>query len=380
MAVYKQTGSKNWWYKFHWNGELIRESTKQTNKRVAETMEAARRTALAKGEVGIRERKPVPTLKAFTPRFEETVETVCAEKPGTVKFYKAKMRQLLADDMLAKLRLDHIDEDSINGYVQRRTKKISRRKQTLSPASVNRELATLRRLLRLAHEWRIIEKVPRIRLLRGERNREFVLNHAHEVAYLNATVGDIHDVSLLILDTGLRMGEALSLNWSNIRLEPANGAQYGFLTVGARHSKNSKSRNVPLTVRVLEMLKERGRSGVDGLVFHREDGTRLCQTWLNEQQRKIRDLLSLPEEFVPHSLRHTFGTRLGEAGADAFTIMKLMGHSTITVSQRYVHPSPEAMDNAVSRMEAWNRLRLHGVGTNLDTVNGLESKENTQAI
>jgi hypothetical protein len=56
MAVYKQPKSKYWWYKFTWNGEPIRESTKQTNKRVAETMEAARRTALAKGEVGIRDR------------------------------------------------------------------------------------------------------------------------------------------------------------------------------------------------------------------------------------------------------------------------------------------------------------------------------------
>ena len=68
MAVYKQRKSKYWWYKFTWNGELIRESTKQTNKRVAEQMEAAHRTALAKGEVGIRERKPVTTLAGFAPR------------------------------------------------------------------------------------------------------------------------------------------------------------------------------------------------------------------------------------------------------------------------------------------------------------------------
>jgi integrase len=56
----------------------------------------------------------------------------------------------------------------------------------------------------------------------------------------------------------------------------------------------------------------------------------------------------MPADFVLHSFRHTFGTRLGETGADAFTIMRLMGHSTVTVSLRYVHPSPEAMENAVS--------------------------------
>jgi len=53
-------------------------------------------------------------------------------------------------------------------------------------------------------------------------------------------------------------------------------------------------------------------------------------------------------------LRHTFGTRLGESGGDAFTIMCMMGHSTVTVSQRYVHPSPEAVELAFERLTAMN--------------------------
>src|SRR6516225_8760747 len=65
MGVYKQKGSNRWWYKFNWNGTAIRKSTKQTNKRVAEQMEAAHKAALAKGEVGIRERKEVPTIAEF---------------------------------------------------------------------------------------------------------------------------------------------------------------------------------------------------------------------------------------------------------------------------------------------------------------------------
>jgi hypothetical protein len=65
MAVYKPRKSKYWWYKFVWNGEPIRESTKQTNKRVAEQIEAARKTQLAKGEVGIKHRKLAPTLTGF---------------------------------------------------------------------------------------------------------------------------------------------------------------------------------------------------------------------------------------------------------------------------------------------------------------------------
>ena len=55
-----------------------------------------------------------------------------------------------------------------------------------------------------------------------------------------------------------------------------------------------------------------------------------------------------------HSLRHTMLTRIGEAGVDAFTIMKIAGHSSITVSQRDVHPSTESLAPAFERLEALN--------------------------
>jgi len=58
--------------------------------------------------------------------------------------------------------------------------------------------------------------------------------------------------------------------------------------------------------------------------------------------------------FVLHSLRHTYGTRLGEGGADALSIMGLRGHSSVTVRPRYVHPTPEALEKAVERLEALN--------------------------
>ena len=68
-------------------------------------------------------------------------------------------------------------------------------------------------------------------------------------------------------------------------------------------------------------------------------------------------------EFVLHGLRHTFLTRLGEAGTDAFTIMRLAGHSSVTVSQRYVHPTLDSCETAFERLEAFNgraNERLHG--------------------
>jgi site-specific recombinase XerD len=90
--------------------------------------------------------------------------------------------------------------------------------------------------------------------------------------------------------------------------------------------------------------------GRKGIVFRSAAGEPLYHTWLDQQHAEVRKNLGFAADFVLHSLRHTFGTRLGETGADAFVIMKLMGHSTITVSQKYVHPSTEAMRLAIERM------------------------------
>src|SRR5229473_8201793 len=77
-----------YWYKFMWQGELIRESTKQGSDKVARQMEAAHRTALAKGEVGIREKKRAPTLKEFLKQdFQNYVETRHATKLLTLRYY-----------------------------------------------------------------------------------------------------------------------------------------------------------------------------------------------------------------------------------------------------------------------------------------------------
>jgi integrase len=57
---------------------------------------------------------------------------------------------------------------------------------------------------------------------------------------------------------------------------------------------------------------------------------------------------------VLHGLRHTFLTRLGASGVDAFTLMKIAGHSTVAIFQRYVHPTPETMEAAFERLQKMN--------------------------
>ena len=63
---------------------------------------------------------------------------------------------------------------------------ITWRRRSVSATSVNRELASLRRLLNAAKEWKVIKAVPKIKLLSGERQRDFVLSHQEEQPYLEA--------------------------------------------------------------------------------------------------------------------------------------------------------------------------------------------------
>jgi site-specific recombinase XerD len=73
---------------------------------------------------------------------------------------------------------------------------------------------------------------------------------------------------------------------------------------------------------------------------------------LDHQHEEARDdTLTWSKEFVVHSLRHTMLSGLGETGADAFTIVKIAAHSSVTVSERYVHPTPEGMEHAFERQD-----------------------------
>jgi integrase len=374
MAIYKR--GETYWFKFIFKGRYVRESTHQGNPNEARNIESARRTQLAKGEVGLIDKPAVPTLKEFAPRFEKAIENACKDKPATVVFYKEKLRRLLGFAPLASRRLDEIDEEFVENLKSQRTGQISRYGRPVSIASVNRELATLRRLLRLAHEWKVLGRVPRIRLFRGEVGREFVLSYSLEELYLHMAPQPLKDVAMLILDTGARPGEIAALEWRHVHLRPAAGAKLGYIEIVRGKSVKAK-RNLSLTERAVTMLRARRTLDAKSkLVFPARSGAPrpVAVTSLDHDHDVFRAVLGLPPDFVIHSLRHTMLTRLGESGADAFTIMRIAGHSNVTTSQRYVHPSPESLERAFERMAALNDARRQEQAKAPGTKSGTDAK------
>jgi hypothetical protein len=165
--IYKR--GKIYWYKFMWNGQRVRESTRQGNDKVARQMESAHRTSLAKGEVGIRERKPAPILLDFIEKRFEPWAKARFEKssPKTWRdYYRVGLLAIKNHKPLAGATLDSITSETVAGFAAHR------QSSGLQVSTVNSSLQVLRRTLRLAVEWGTVESAPAVKMLPGERHRE----------------------------------------------------------------------------------------------------------------------------------------------------------------------------------------------------------------
>jgi len=353
MSLYKR--GKVWWSRIVRGGKVAVRSTKKTSRNDAVKVESIWIAEIENSGGVLPEKKRAVYLQAFfEDQFYPYLENnVAAERTRT--FYKESAKPLLfgtrATDEnpnsttgLGSMLLTSITSSVIEAWVQQRSREVG-------PASVNSSLKTLRRALRLAVEWGILTKAPKIKLVKGERQREFVITEellgrmlAHEkcTAFLK-------DLLPFLIDTGLRISEALALTWSHVGLEPKPGASKGWVYVEKGKSKFAR-RYVPLTERAHNILTERNKS-LFQWVWPSEDGEQLSRHWPSEQFRILRDAMELPDDCVVHSCRHTFCTRLGEAGVDPFTIQKLAGHSSIVISSRYVHPTSSVIETAINKMQ-----------------------------
>jgi integrase len=133
-------------------------------------------------------------------------------------------------------------------------------------------------------------------------------------------------------------------------------AELGYIAIRKGKSPKAK-RDLSLPARAAGMLKARKDAVKSPWVFPGESpDSPLLTTSLGHQHDDVRTALKLPHHFVVHSLRHTMLTRLGEAGADAFTIMRIAVHRSVTTSQRYVHATPEGMERAFDRLQKLNAV------------------------
>jgi len=377
MSVYKRGGV--WWYRFRWNNEEVRESSKQTNKRVAEQMQNAHKTALAKGEVGIREKAKVPTLKEFAENeFRPFVAQRCADKPRTLAYYEGGIQSLLEFPALANATLDAIRQEQISSFIAKL------RESGYAVSSTNRKLEVLRRMFKLAEEWeRVAKRLPVVRMLPGEQRRERVLSNDEEAKYIAASVqvgsrileahnralagiratqrGEtpctprdpflLHHVAIMLMDCALRPEECHRLRWDEI----SEG------TLRIAHGKTANARRViPLPERAAAILDmRRAAFGDSEWVFPAPTKSGHIDRCTIQKQHKAACQLAEVEYFVPYTFRHSCLTRWAEV-MDPYTLAYLAGHSDFSTTRRYVHPQAESVLEAMRKAQSARGTHKNG--------------------
>jgi integrase len=337
MSLYRRKGSRFWWSDLQIDGKRHHFTTRTANKNTARSIEAAKRTELVKGLAGLTS----PTLNSFSTRFINAMVPRVSKQ--TLKFYFSHLQPLADFEPLFESRLDRIDASLIEEFVQWRRKQKGRGAKTVSTVTINHNLRTLRRALHLAAEWGVIAKAPKITLLGGEHQREYVLSD-EAVKDFEKEESLIGKLVPFLVDTGLRRAEACALTWEAVHL-PLHSIEV--LKGKTKYSR----RRIPLTKRAERILTELKATAKTEYVFTIRQTVHITGNWLSHTFLRVRRRLKLPNTCVLHSTRHTFCTRLGERGADAFAIQRLAGHSSIVISQRYVHPAAAKLDAAIALLE-----------------------------
>jgi integrase len=231
------------------------------------------------------------------------------------------------------------------------------RRKHVAPATVNRELAFLRRVFNAAIASRLVDSNPVLSRRKGgaftkENNQRIRQLALEEEASLAREIPDPVDWAKVVvaLHTGLRRGEQFRLRWSE-HVDFTTGI------VTFADSKSGEPRHVPMNDTVRALLRALPSRLKSPWVFPSETG----ETPLDAQNFVNRVFLPALRrakigDFHWHDLRHTFASRLVMAGVDLRTVQELLGHKTLVMTLRYAHLSPEHQLEAVQRLNRPNSV------------------------
>jgi integrase len=215
-----------------------------------------------------------------------------------------------------------------------------KRKEKLKIASVNRELAMLKSMLFRAVEWKHLKESPAkgVKLLKGATKRLRYLMPDELQRLISNCVDYLKPIVIVLVHTGMRKGEALSLRWDQVDFDK------GIITL--TDTKNNECRYVPMDQSVKTTL-----GGIERKTEYVFTGKK--QTAFVSIQRSFHNALeeSKIEDFTVHDLRHTFASTLVMNGTDLNTVRELLGHKDMKMTLRYAHLAPDHKMRAVNILD-----------------------------
>ena len=355
MAIYKRHKGRRlkrsdrdwdkgtWWIEFSLRGNYVHESIPGARTQAqAERAENKRREEIYEGKYN-------PVKKLFSEFVDETfLPWSMANKRS---YREDEMRCVPLKDFFGEKHLRDIKPMMIERFKRERLATPTmhdkpERPKPRSPASVNRDLACLSKILSMAFDNELIDSNPmrRVRLLKENGSRERFITVDEEVklfAKLTGRRDHIRSVVTVALNTGMRRGEILDLQWEHVNFIAR--------TIFIARSKTGKTRTIPMNDIVFEELKTlKQDAGTRDFVFS------VSKTGVNIDSIKTgwRNACAAAGlvDLRFHDTRHTFATRLRANGVHEWDIRDLLGHTTTRMTSVYTHQTPANLRQAVTTL------------------------------
>lgn len=337
MGIYRR--GNVWWIDYYDQNRMrVQESSYSSNRRVAQDLLSVRESEVLRGVF----KRPVKiSFGDFSQKYME--------------YAKGNKRSWLRDEQMLKhlhgyfgtqRDLSEITPVDIEGYKLKRRAKVS-------GATVNRELALLKRMFNLAINWDFffdLNPVRKVKFFKEFNTGARIISSEEEEKLIRNAAPFMQDLIQFGLNTGLRIGEIFSLRWSSVDMHK------GILNILAQ--KTGKTRVVPLNTKARRVLETWAMGKKNDFVFYNHE------TGKPFVDLKTGFALACRKTGITdvswHTLRHTFASRLLDRGVDIVTVQQLLGHSTVTVTMRYTHTNLDSKRAAVAK--------LVNFGDNLVTV------------
>jgi integrase len=355
MAIYKRHRGRRlkrsdrdwdkgtWWIEFSLRGNYVHESIPGARTQAqAERAESKRREEIYEGKYD-------PGKKLFS---EFVDEIFLPWSTANKRSYREDdQRSVTLKAFFGEKHLRDIKPMMIEKFKRERLATPTKhdtedRPRPRTPASVNRDLACLSKILSMAFDNELIDSNPmrRVRLLKENGSRERFITADEEVklfAKLTGRRDHIRSVVTVALNTGMRRGEILDLQWEHVNFIAR--------TIFIARSKTGKTRTIPMNDIVFEELKAlKQDAGTRDFVFS------VSKTGVNIDSIKTgwRNACAAAGlvDLRFHDTRHTFATRLRANGVHEWDIRDLLGHTTTRMTSVYTHQTPANLRQAVTTL------------------------------
>ena len=357
--VYRQAGRQTWMLKYYRDGVAIVESARTTEKKQAEKTLKLREAAIVEG------RRVAPKFGrlTFAEAFADVRNDYVTNGRKSLEQLERRARVHLLP-IFGPRKLVDISTQEIRAY------STARLDAGAAAASVNRELAILKRTFTLAVQAGRAAQKPHIPMLAEHNVRQGFFEDEQLVSLINALPADLQPVIRFAAITGWRIpSEVLTLQWHQVdldgRLSPEQ-ATAGLVRLEPGTTKNQEARVFPCTPDLREVLLEqhaemkrlRKAGEVVPWVFHRDGDpiVTFTQAW------RAACLRAGCPGRIPHDLRRTAVRNLVRAGISEGVAMRLTGHKTRSVFERYNIVSGGDLASAAGKLAAHTAAALRGKG------------------